>query len=64
MIQEMVNAYQAARKEAEEHRKAMREVEVQHEYIKLQSEAVKLVADMKKLGITADDIKSVIGKPF
>ena len=64
MIQEIVTAYQTSRKEAEDHRKAMREVELQSSYIKLQSEALKLVADMQKVGVTADDLKKVIGKPF
>lgn len=64
MITELVKAYQESRKEAEDHRKAMREVDLQREYLKLQAEATKLVADMHKLGVTVEDTKKVFGKPF
>lgn len=64
MITEMITAYKESRKENEEHRKALQEVELQKEYLKLRSDATKLVAEMKKLGVSNDDIKGVIGKPW
>lgn len=64
MVTEMIEAYKESRKETAQHRKDMQEVELQSSYLKLQSEALKLVSDMKKLNITADDLKKVIGKPF
>ena len=64
MIAEIYNAYKESRKEAEAHRQSMREVELQREYLKLQDEAAKVVADRKKLGVTPEEVKAVFGKPW
>lgn len=64
MIKEAIEAYKAAREENREYRKEVRAIDIRERYVKLQGAAAKVVADMKKLGVSSAEVKDVLKKPW